>query len=82
LQNRFWALSTFGPIVEDQFCDHGTMREEYAEDAPFVGRKRDRPAPSFQVGRDVFFGYFLVMPLTDGDLCLFWVARAVTRYKP
>ena len=64
--------------MEDQFCDHGTMREEYKEDAPFVGRKHDRPAPSFQLGRDVLSRYFLLMRLADGDLRLFWITRAVT----
>jgi len=32
------------------------MSEEYAEDAPFVGRKHDCPLPSFRVGRNVFAG--------------------------
>jgi hypothetical protein len=48
--------------------DDGTVREEYAEDAPFVGRRRDRPPPSFRVGRDVYAGYFLAVRSTDGDL--------------
>jgi hypothetical protein len=39
--------------------DDGTVREEYAEDIPFVGCRRDRPLPSFRVSRDVYAGYFL-----------------------
>jgi hypothetical protein len=60
----------------------GTMREEYAEDALFVGRRRERPPPSFRVGRDVYAGYFLVVRSTDGDLCPFWVAHAVSNPNP
>jgi hypothetical protein len=57
--------------VEDQFYDDGTMREEYGEDASVVGRKRDRLALSFRVGRDVFAKYFLAVHLADGDLLFF-----------
>jgi hypothetical protein len=58
------------------------VREEYAEDAPFVERRRDHPPPSFRVGRDVYARYFLVVRSIDGDLCLFWVARAVSNPNP
>jgi hypothetical protein len=74
----FWPSSRFALEVEDEFIDDGTTHEEYAEDAPFVGCRRDRPAPSFHVGRDVFAGYFIVVRFADGDLRPFWVARAVT----
>jgi hypothetical protein len=68
--------------VEDEFMDDGTVREEYVEDAPFVGRRRDRPAPLFRIGRDVYAGYFIAVRSADGDLRPFWVARAVTNPSP
>jgi hypothetical protein len=82
LQSGFWPSSTFGPALEDQFHDNGTMREEYAEDARFMGRRRNRPPPSFRVGHDVYARYFLAVCPADGDLRLFWVARAVTNPNP
>jgi hypothetical protein len=78
LQNGFWPTSRFVPIVEDEYMDDGTVCEEYAKDALFVGRTRDRPPPSFRVGRDIYARYFLVVRLTDGDLRPFWVAHAVS----
>jgi hypothetical protein len=45
---------------------------------PFVGRRRDRPAPSFRVGWDVYVGYFIVLCPNDGDIQPFWIARALT----
>jgi hypothetical protein len=77
LRNGFWPSSRFGPALEDEFLDDGTVHEEYAEDAPFVGRRHDRSPPSFHVGRDVYVGYFLAVRSTDGDLRPFWVAWAV-----
>jgi hypothetical protein len=74
LRGGFWPSSRFGLDVEDEFMDDGTICEEYTEDAPFLGRRRDRPAPSFQVGRDVYAGYFIIVCSVDGDLRPFWVA--------
>jgi hypothetical protein len=82
LYGGFWPSSRFGLDVEDEFMDDGTVREEYAEDAPFVGRRRDRPVPSFRVGRDVYVGYFIAVHSTDGNLRPFWVAQAVTNLSP
>jgi hypothetical protein len=82
LRGGFWPSSKFGLNVEDEFMDDGTVHEEYAEDASFVGRRRDRPAPSFHVGRDVYPGYFIAVRSADGDLRPFWVARAVTNPSP
>ena len=82
LQNGFWPSSRFAPEMEDQFLDDGTIREEFAEDAPFVGRRRDRPAPSFRVGRDVYAGYFLAVRPADDDLRPFWLAKALTNPSP
>ena len=41
LHGRFWPSSKFGLNVEDEFLDDSTVREEYTEDAPFVGRRHD-----------------------------------------
>ena len=62
--------------------DDGTLREEYAEDPPFVGRRRDRPPPLFCVGRDVYAGYFVVVRPADDDSKPFWLARALTNPNP
>ena len=72
-RSRFWTSSRFGLDVEDEFLDDDTIHEEYVENAPFVGCKRDRLAPSFCVGRDVYAGYFIAMHSVDGDLRPFWV---------
>jgi hypothetical protein len=58
--------------------DNGELREEFGVDALFVGRRRDRPAPSFRVGRDVYAGYFLILRPSDDDIRPFWIARALT----
>jgi len=47
------------------------MHEGDAEDAPFVGYKRDHPCASFRVNRDTFIDYFVVVHLLDGDLSPF-----------
>jgi hypothetical protein len=82
LRGGFWPSSRFGLDVEDEFMDDDIVREEYAEDAPFVGRRRDRPTPSFHVGRDMYAGYFIAVRSVDGDLRPFWVARAITNLSP
>jgi hypothetical protein len=78
LRGEFWPSSRFGLDVEDEFMDDDTVHEEYVEDALFVGRRRDRPAPSFRVGRDIYARYFIAVRSANGDLHPFWVARAVT----
>ena len=60
----------------------GTLLEEDAEDAPFVGCRRDRPRPSFRVNRDTFAGYFVAVSPADDDLKPFWLARAITNPNP
>ena len=67
---------------EDQYLDDGTVPEEFAEDAPFVGRRHDRPQPSFRVGRDVFASYFIVVRPADEDPRPFWLARELTSPNP
>ena len=58
--------------------DDDTIHEEYVEDAPFVGQRRDCPPPSICIGCDVFARYFLVVRSANGDLRLFWVVWVVT----
>jgi hypothetical protein len=82
LQNGFWPSSRFAPAVEDEYMDDGIVLEEYTEDAPFVGHRRDCPPPSFRVGRDVYAGYFLAVQSTNANLRPFWVARAVSNPNP
>jgi hypothetical protein len=78
LRNGFWPKTRISPSAEDKFMDHGQLREEFSIDAPSVGRRRDRPVPSFKVGRDVYVGYFVVLYPSDGDNRPFWIARALT----
>jgi hypothetical protein len=82
LRGGFWPSSKFGLDVEDEFMDDDTVREEFTEDAPFVGCRHNCPATSFHVGRDMYAGYFIAMRSADGDLLPFWVARAVTNPSP
>jgi hypothetical protein len=65
-----WILAIFQvwSYCKDEFMDDGTIREKYAEDAPFVRRRRDRPSPLFCIGHDVFAGYFLAVCPAVGDL--------------
>jgi hypothetical protein len=82
LHGGFWSSSRFGLDVEDKFMDDGTVREEYAKDAPFVGRRHNRPGPSFRVGRDVYVGYFIVVRSTDGDLRPFGLLERLPTRAP
>ena len=78
LKDGFWPRSRF--ILETQeFQEDGTLREEFARDAPHVGRRGNRPIESFRVGRDVYAGYFLaIRPANEGTSHPFWIARALT----
>ena len=60
----------------------GTLHEEDAEDAPFVGRRHDCPRPSFHVNRDTHVGSFIVVRPANGDPKPFWFARAITDPSP
>ena len=82
LQCGFWPTSRITTEVEDQIKDDGTLCEEYAEDAPFVGRRCDRPHPSFRVDRDVYAGYFVVVHPAQDDPKPFWLAMAITNPNP
>ena len=82
LLDGFWPTSRIANEEEDQMEDDGTLREEYAEDPPFVGHRRDRPPPSFRVGRDMYASYFVVFRPADDDSKPFWLARAFTNPNP
>jgi len=77
-RNGFWPTSRYSPSEEDRFEDNGELREEFADDPPFVGQRRDRPQSSFRVMRDCYEGYLVVLrPADDDDLKKFWIARAL-----
>ena len=82
LMEGFWPASR----VEEEEADHmdgnGRVGEEYEEDAPFVGRRCDRPRPSFRVMRDTYGGYFVVVRPAEGDMKPFWLGRAMTNPSP
>ena len=88
LENRllyerdFGQHSRYAPSIVDEYEMDGTLREEYAEDAPFIGQRRHCPPPSFRVGRDVYEGYVLAVRPADGDLRPFWIALALTNPHP
>ena len=67
LLDGFWPASRIAPREIDRMQRDGTLREEDAEDAPFVGRRRDHPRPSFRVNRDTHVGSFIVVHPADGD---------------
>ena len=46
LKDGFWPRSRFIPKAT-QFQEDGTLRKEFATDAPHIGRRRDRPIQSF-----------------------------------
>ena len=56
LKDGFWPRIRFIPEAQ-QFQEDGTLREEFARDAPHVGRRGDCPMESFRVARDVYTGY-------------------------
>ena len=63
----------------DQFQADGTLQEEFARDAPHVGRRRYRSRESFCIGRDVHARYFLaIRPSDEESKQPVWIARAIT----
>ena len=82
LGDGFWPASRITHDEADRRQRDGTMNEEEAEDRPFVGRRRDRPPPSFRIIRDTHAGSFVVVRPADGDPKPFWLARAITKPNP
>ena len=78
LQNGFWPSIRIAHAVEDEFIEKGDVREEYGEDDHLVGHRCDCPPPSFQIGRDLYASYFVVLRPCDRDDCPFWIARAMS----
>jgi len=64
-------------VEEDRYLDDGTTHQEFVEDTPFVGHRRDHPPPSFHIDRNVYACYFIAVCPLDGDLCPFGLARAL-----
>ena len=58
--------------------DNDELWEEFGIDASFMGQRRDRLAPLFRVGWDVYASYFIVLRPSDNNIQLFWIARALT----
>jgi len=78
LQHGFWPSTRLAHAVEDEYTEEGRAREEYGEDDHFVGHRRDRPPPSFRVGRDLYAGYFVALRPCDEDIRPFWLGRAMS----
>ena len=78
LHDGFWPTTQIPHAIEEEFTEDGDVREEYGEDDHFVGQRRDRPPPSFRVGRDLFAGYFVALRPCDGDPKPVWIARAIS----
>jgi hypothetical protein len=79
LREGFWPLSRYNPSLVDEYEVHGMLKEEYAEDPPFIGQARHCPPPSFRVGKDVQMGYVLAVRPADGDGRPFWIALALSK---
>ena len=79
LRNGFWPMTRIALSEVDQFQVDGTLREEFARDAPHVGRRCDHPGESFCVDRDVYAGYLLaIRPPDEESEQPVWIARAIT----
>ena len=78
MKNGIWPQSKVLTSIVDQYEDDGVLHEEFAQDAPYVGQRRHRPAESFRVARDVYAGYFIAVRLSDDCPKPFWLARALT----
>ena len=79
LKNGVWPMTRIASSEVDQFQADGTLREEFAHDAPHVGRRRNCPEEAFRAGRDVDAGYFLaIRPPDEESEQPVWIARAIT----
>ena len=67
LQNGLWPSIRIVHAVEDEFTEEDDVRKEYGEDDHFVGHRCDHPPPSFQIGRDLYVGYFVALRPQDKD---------------
>ena len=78
LQHGFWPSTRLAHAMEDEFTLEGNVREEYGEDDHFVRHRRDRLAPLFRVGRDLYKGYFVALRPCSIDDRPFWIGRAMS----
>ena len=78
LLDGFWPASRIASNETDRIQRDGSLREEDAKDAPFVGRRRDCPRPLFRINCDTHIGSFIVVRSADGDPKPFWLAKAIT----
>jgi hypothetical protein len=79
LINGFW-LSTHIQISDTIPLSHDEIvREEFADDEPFIGPVAEQPRSSFQVARDVYKGYMLLIrPGDEAHPKPVWVALALS----
>jgi len=74
-----WLLGNY-PWIR-RLKEDGTMSEEFAQDAPFVGHRRDRPKPSFCIDKDCFAVCFIIVRPANDNPKPFWLTRALTKSK-
>jgi hypothetical protein len=65
LVNGFWPSTRIQTSDIVPLSHDGIVREEFVEDEPFIGPMGEQPRPSFQVARDVYEGYMLLIRLGD-----------------
>jgi len=82
LKDGFWSCSRITEEPEDRMREDGPMREEFAQDPPFIKRKHDRRQTSFCINKNCFADYFVVVRPVDDDSKPFWLARALTNLNP
>jgi hypothetical protein len=80
VQNGFWPATRVQTSVNDTMTVDGIVREEFAEDEPFIGLVGEQPRPSFRVARDVYEGYMLLVRHGDEEIHVkpVWVALALS----
>jgi hypothetical protein len=80
LQNGFWLATRVQTSVNDTMTIDGIVREEFAQDEPFIGPVGEQPRPSFRVARDVYEGYMLLVRPGDEEIHVkpVWVALALS----
>ena len=49
VQNGFWPTTQEQTSVNDTMIVDGIVKEEFAEDEPFIGLVGEQPRPSFRV---------------------------------
>ena len=79
LVNGFWPATCIQRQENVPLSNDRTLREEFAEDKPFIGAVGEQPRPSFQVARDVYRGYMLfIHPGDETNPKPVWVVLAIS----